>query len=101
MHLLNLETIALDGAVAPPSAAARALKAKCSTFNRVLGGSWVVIHGVIIRVTIHIAHIRGLITPLITTHEPRSSSGPRVREISKLEVPVPRITRIRQAGKFF
>ena len=32
-----------------------------------LGGSWVVIIGVISRVTIH---IRGLITPLITTHEP-------------------------------
>ena len=33
----------------------------------VLGGSWAVINGVISKVTIH---IRGLITPLITTHEP-------------------------------
>ena len=32
----------------------------------ILGGSWAVINGVISRVTIH---VRGLITPLITTHE--------------------------------
>ena len=39
----------------------------------VLGGSWVVISRVIIsRVTILITHIRGLINPLITTHEPPS-----------------------------
>ena len=37
-----------------------------------LGGSWAVISGVISRVTIVITHIRGLITPLITTHEPPS-----------------------------
>ena len=37
-----------------------------------LGGSWVVISRVISRVTILITHIRGLITPLITTHEPPS-----------------------------
>ena len=37
-----------------------------------LGGSWVVRSGVISRVTIVITHIRGLITPLITTHEPPS-----------------------------
>ena len=36
------------------------------------GGSWVVISGVISRVTIIITHIRGLVTPLITTHEPPS-----------------------------
>ena len=36
---------------------------------RLLGGSWVVISGVMSRVTIVIAHIRGLITPLITTHD--------------------------------
>ena len=36
---------------------------------RLLGGSWVVISGVISRVTIH---VRGLITLLITTHEPPS-----------------------------
>ena len=35
-----------------------------------LGGSWVAISGVISRVTIIITQIRGLITPLITTHEP-------------------------------
>ena len=35
----------------------------------VLGGSWVVINGVISRATIH---IRGLTTPLITTNEPPS-----------------------------
>ena len=38
-----------------------------------LGGSWVVINGVISRVTIH---IRALITPLITTHEPPSRAFP-------------------------
>ena len=46
----------------------------------VLGGSWVVISKVIRRViskvTILLAHNRGLITPLITTHEP--PSGARV-----------------------
>ena len=36
-----------------------------------LGGSWVIINGVISRVTIH---IRGLITPLISTNEPPSTS---------------------------
>ena len=36
-----------------------------------LGGSWVVINGVISRVTIH---IRGLITPLIATHKPPGES---------------------------
>ena len=39
-----------------------------------LGGSWVVISGVISRVTIIITPIRGLITPLITTHEPPSGA---------------------------
>ena len=40
-----------------------------------LGGSWVVnISGAISKVSILIiTHIRGLITPLITTHEPPSS----------------------------
>ena len=37
-----------------------------------LGASWVVISGVVSRVTVIITHIRGLITPLITTHEPPS-----------------------------
>ena len=34
-----------------------------------LGGSWLVISRVISRVTVVITYIRGLITPLITTHE--------------------------------
>ena len=38
----------------------------------ILGGSWVVISRVINRVTILITLLRGLITPLITTHEPPS-----------------------------
>ena len=38
-----------------------------------LGGSWEVISGVIIKVTMVITPIRGLITPLITTHEPPST----------------------------
>ena len=37
-----------------------------------LGGSCVVISGLISRVTIVMAHIYGPITPLITTHEPPS-----------------------------
>ena len=37
-----------------------------------LGSSWVVINGVVSRETIAITHIGGLITPLITTHEPPS-----------------------------
>ena len=46
----------------------------CQNFfeRQVVGGSWVVISGVISRVTIIITHIRGLITPLVTTHEPSS-----------------------------
>ena len=39
----------------------------------ILGGSWVVKSGVISRVTTVITHIRGLITPLITTNEPPST----------------------------
>ena len=37
-----------------------------------LGGSWVVISGVISRVTVFITQIRGPLTPLTTTHEPPS-----------------------------
>ena len=49
-------------------------------------GSWVVISRVTSRVTIVITYIRGLITPLITTHEPPSGhssceSGLHVREL--------------------
>ena len=39
---------------------------------RVLGGYWVLRSGVISQVTILITLTRGLITPLITTHEPPS-----------------------------
>ena len=38
----------------------------------ILGGSWVIISGVRSRVTVVITHLRGLITPLITTPEPPS-----------------------------
>ena len=39
-----------------------------------VGGLWVVISGVISKVTIVITHIRGLMALLITTHEPPSSA---------------------------
>ena len=39
----------------------------------VLGGSWVVFSRVISRITILITQIRGVITPIIATHEPPSS----------------------------
>ena len=38
----------------------------------ILRGSWVGISGVISKVTVLITHIKGLITLLITTHEPPS-----------------------------
>ena len=40
----------------------------------VLGGSWVVISGVISRVTLIVTHIRRRVTPLISTHEPPSKA---------------------------
>ena len=40
--------------------------------RELLGGYWLVISGVISRVAILTSHIRGLITPLTTTHEPPS-----------------------------
>ena len=40
---------------------------------RVLGGSWIVINGLISRVAILMSHVRGPITPLITTDEPPSA----------------------------
>ena len=43
---------------------------KPSAVLNLLGGSWVVISGAISRVTIVITQVSGLITPLITTHEP-------------------------------
>ena len=49
-------------------------KTQCSAqLAPILGGSWVVISGLISRVTRGITHITGLITPLITTHEPPST----------------------------
>ena len=47
-------------------------KPKTRLREALLGDSWVVISRVISRVTILIAHIKGLITPLITTPEPPS-----------------------------
>ena len=52
-----------------------------------LGGSWVVISGVISRVTVIITHIRGLITPLITIHEPLSLSPKPLNPIEPLKEP--------------
>ena len=46
-----------------------------------LGGSGVVISGVISRVTIVITWIRGLITPRIATHEPPSKYCLRFRSL--------------------
>ena len=43
-----------------------------SRTTHILGGSWVVISGVISKVTIVMTHIRGRIALLITTHEPPS-----------------------------
>ena len=45
---------------------------RVSGIRLLLGGSWVVVSRVISKVTILITHIRGLITLLITTHEPPS-----------------------------
>ena len=42
---------------------------------QLLGGSWVATSGVISRVTIIIGPVRGLITLLITTHEPSSKAN--------------------------
>ena len=43
----------------------------------ILGGSWVVINGLISRVTMLTSHIRGLITPLITTRGPGAPESSR------------------------
>ena len=45
--------------------------------NLLLGGSWVVISRVISRITVVITYIGGLITLLITTHEPSSGVLPQ------------------------
>ena len=44
-------------------------------FRALRGGSLVVTSSVICRVTIVMTYIRGLITPLITTHEPPSRAS--------------------------
>ena len=51
------------------------------TLTPLLGGSGAVISRVISRVTILITHIRGLITLLITTHEPPSTYNSQARTI--------------------
>ena len=62
-----------------------------ASVQRVLGGSWVVISGLISRVTLTITQIKGLITPLITTHEPpigclkSSQRGGRSFEVQVLD----------------
>ena len=48
---------------------------RCTWLLRVFGGSWVVISRVISRLTVLITQIRGLLTPLITTHEPPISGA--------------------------
>ena len=49
-----------------------------------LGGSWVVISGATLRVTIVITHVKGLITLLMTTHEPPSRvQGARLGGLSQ------------------
>ena len=50
-----------------------------------LGGSWVVISRVVSRITMVITYIRGLMTPLITTHEPPSRLPPV--ELTGFQVP--------------
>ena len=56
---------------------AQRLSARCQDLSflskRLLGGSWVVISGVMSRVTIAITYIRGIISSLITTQEPPST----------------------------
>ena len=42
-------------------------------YDALLGGSWLVTSRVLSRITIVTTHIKGLITPLITTHEPPSA----------------------------
>ena len=42
------------------------------SLTSVLGGSWVVISGIISRLTLIITHLRGLIAKITTTHEPSS-----------------------------
>ena len=58
----------------------------------VLGGSWVVISGVISRVTVMLSHIRGLITPFIATHEPpsRQLKAHGMLQLSSSSVCIPR-----------
>ena len=46
-----------------------------------LGGSRVVTNGVISRVIVIITHIRGLVTPFKTTHEPPSTEQVKERSL--------------------
>ena len=48
-----------------------------------IGGSWVVISGVISRATTSLTHIRGLITQLMTTHKPPSRIGSLKRKVEQ------------------
>ena len=74
-----METVGIPYRSGAPKSGCRDLRAPFAPKRlrthgtRPIGGSWVVRIGVISRVTIVIAQIRGLITPLITTHEPPSS----------------------------
>ena len=54
--------------------------------QKVLGGSWVVLSRLRSRVTILITSIRGRITPLITAHEPPTSSRKLRENPMKLSV---------------
>ena len=63
-----------------PSTARAEANTSCRLSQVVLGGSWVVIS----TVTIVITYIKGLTTPLITTHEPPSGFKPR----SHFQIPV-------------
>ena len=47
-----------------------------------LGGSWLGLSRVISRITIVITYIKGLITPLITSHEPPSRLTPKPAPVS-------------------
>ena len=56
----------------------------------ILGGSWVAISEVISRVTVVITRIRGLMTPLLTTHEPPSRAQKSATPVRALPLPAAR-----------
>ena len=68
--------VVLAASIAVAVVAAAVVGQWASTHQPLLRGSWVVRSGVIRRITIIITHIRGLITPLISTHEPPSILPP-------------------------